>query len=353
MTYYLPQLLQAQTGLKGPALLKLERAYHRMAHAHGAFLIYDTGLPRLERYLPMMSGSLYEGGPSPGQGAPYWPVPLDARDRLGVQGGAAAAARWFQSRKLTTRPFVYLADEPGSEEDYRRIIQRAAWIHDAPPPGNTLPVLVTEQVEPEHPSWPSLAGSVDYWVSGDNFPEPARTRRRTTADRFFTYNGHPPHSGSHLLDAPGTGLRTWGWIAHRFDMDMWFLWQGAYYRDIYNKGPARDPHLTAGTYDRRLQGKGYQLGNGDGVLIYPPLPGQAAPLASMRLKALRRGVQDLLYLRLASERGHGDRVEELLSRLVPRVMKEAKDGPPSWPEQEAPWERARMRLIDLLTGKAR
>ena len=351
MVYYLPQLVGAAAGVQGQALNRLEREYHQLAQAHGAFLVYDTGLPRLDRYLPMMRGDLYKDGPARGQGAPYWPVPLDARNKQGVQRLSTAYMRWFQRHGLTTQPFAYLADEPQSLEAYRQIRQRAAWVKAAPAPGNQLPIFVTEQVAPEAPGWPSLVGAVDYWVSGDNFPEPAASRRRTTAERFFTYNGRPPHSGSQLLDPPGTDLRSWGWIAHRFDMDSWFLWQGAYYRDIYNDGPVVDPLTHAGTYDRRRGGKGYQLGNGDGVLIYPPPPGHKGPLASMRLKALRRGVQDRLYLELAGRCGKGEQAMALARELIPRALGEASEQqPPSWPQAEEPWEKSRHKLIEMVSG---
>jgi len=351
MAYYLPQLVGPAAKLKGDALFKLERAYHRLAQAHGVFLIYDTGLVRLDRYLPMMRGDLYRDGPARGEGAPYWPVPVDGRSEQEVKRLATASMAWFKERGLATRPFAYLADEPQSLEDYQRIRRRAAWIKGAPSPGDRLPVFVTEQVAPEDQAWPSLVGSVDIWASGDNFPEPAATRRRSTREQFITYNGRPPHAGSQLLDAPGTDLRTWGWIAHRFKMDAWFLWQAAYYRDIYNQGPAVDPLAWAETYDRRRAGKGYQLGNGDGVLLYPPPPGYAAPLASTRLKAIRRGIQDKLYLELAEQCGYGDKAASISRRLIPRAMGEAKElQPPAWPEDEKHWEAARQELIRLVAG---
>ena len=366
MAYYLPQLVGPAARVEGEALLELERACHRLAQAHGVFLIYDTGLPRLDRYLPMMRGDLYPDGPARGQGAPYWPVPVDGRSRQEVQRQATAFMTWFKGRGLATRPFAYLADEPQSLEDYQRIRRRASWIKGAPPPGNTLPVFVTEQVLPEQPSWPSLVGSVDIWASGDNFPEPAASRRKRTSERFITYNGRPPHSGSQLLDAPGTDLRTWGWVAHRFKMEAWFIWQAAYYRDIYNGGPDMNPLTWAETYDRRREGKGYQLGNGDGVLLYPPPPGygeplhpvttrrvggRRTPLASTRLKAIRRGVQDRLYLELAGRCGKAREAAAISRRLIPRAMGEAQEQePPSWPEQEQPWEAARRELIRLVAG---
>lgn len=351
MTYYLPQLVGPAAGVQGEALHHLEREVHALTQAHGAFMVYDTGLPRLERYLPMMRGEQYRDGPAKGQGAPLWPVPMDAPDREGVERLATAYMKWFQQRGLTTQPFAYLADEPQSLGDYQRIRQRARWIKSAPTPGDKLPIFVTEQVIPQDPSWPSLLGSVDIWVSGDNFPEPAATRRSETRERFITYNGRPPHSGSQLLDAPGTDLRTWGWIAHRFQMDSWFLWQGAYYRDIYNEGPEADPLASAETYDRRRVGKGYQLGNGDGVLIYPPPPGHVSPLASTRLKALRRGVQDRSYLVLAGRCGKTTEARAISRRLIPRALGEASEQtPPSWPESEERWEAARQELIKLVTG---
>jgi hypothetical protein len=352
MIYYSPNIIRRTLGIKGAAFEELERAYHRLVHAHGAYLATDpVELEDLERLLPVLRGELFADG----QGPPYWPVDLEPHrsDRERFQAAAAATVRWFRRHRLRTRPFVYLADEPASREDYERVRRLARWVHEAPAPGNELPVMVTEQVEPEEPGWPSLIGSVDYWVSSLNFPHPALERRKTTRERFFTYNGLEPEAGSMMIDAPGVSPRTWAWIAHRFDIPMWFYWNGTYYYDKHNGGTPRPLDVVYTdplTFDQRRKGKDCAFGNGDGVVVYPPLAPGAPPVASMRLKALRRGAQDRRLLLLAESCGRRALVRELSRKLLPRTMNESRGCRTSWPTEEKPWENARRRLLRALVG---
>src|SRR5690606_8090933 len=126
-------------------------------------------------------------------------------------------------------------------------------------------------------------GAVDVFVSPRGIPAPDG---HGPGVRFWTYNGRAPSAGNMTIDQPGVALRTWGWIAERYGVELWFAWEGLYYTDRYNRpaGPTDVMHQPL-TYDERRKG-GEERGNGDGLLAYP------GPLPSLRLKALRRGLQD-------------------------------------------------------------
>jgi len=381
MVYYLPQLVQEALGVKGDTYHRLEAAYQRLFQAHGTYLVYDTHIENLGRFLPAMKGTLYTEGPGKGRGAPYWPVGMRLDSRAAAQQDAVAIIKWFDKHALRTQPFVYLFDEPSSREDYELVREKAAWIHEAPAPGNRLPVMVTEQVTPEDPSWPSLVGSVDYWISPLNFPEPARTRRKTTRERFFPYFAGEPICGADVIDTDGVSFRTWGWIAFIHEVDVWFHWQGLYFRDKYNKGerqdpvpraPAgrragprapdgalrdaaaarevkqRDPYRDAVTYDQRRHGKDVEFGNGSGTLAYPPARPDGPPVASLRLKLIRRGMQDRLLLLAASACGKGQEARQIARRLVPRSLGAAVGQVTAWPKVSSSWVEARIELLQLL-----
>jgi hypothetical protein len=157
---------------------------------------------------------------------------------------------------------------------------------------------------------------------------------------FFTYNGKPPAAGSMILDTDGVALRTWGWIAFRYDIGLWYAWEGLYFTDRYNGGAPKDVVTQPITFDERRKG-GSDWGNGDGVLAYP------GPLPSLRLKALRRGLSDRLLLQKLTSCGGGSEARQIAERRVPRALAEAR-GRASWSIEESDWERARRAVLDAI-----
>src|SRR5208283_3291118 len=95
--------------------------------------------------------------------------------------------------------------------------------------------------------------------------------RQGRGEQFWTYNGRPPEAGSMILDTDGVALRTWGWIAYRYDVELWYAWEALYFSDRYNGGGATDVMRNPITFDERRKGRGGEgdWGNGDGVLAYP------------------------------------------------------------------------------------
>jgi hypothetical protein len=143
-----------------------------------------------------------------------------------------------------------------------------------------------------------------------------------------------------VLDGDAVALRTWGWIAYRYEIELWYAWEGLYFTDRYNGGAPHDVTVEPVTFDERRKG-GSDWGNGDGVLVYP------GPLPSLRLKALRRGLTDRLLLQKLESCGGRGEAQAIARRVVPRALAEA-ESTPSWPTEERDWERARHALLDAI-----
>jgi hypothetical protein len=183
--------------------------------------------------------------------------------------------------------------------------------------------------------------AIDVFVSPANIPSVERGRS-ASGERFWTYNGKPPSAGSMVLDAESSALRTWGWIAERYNVKLWYAWEGVYFSDRYNGGPRTDVTHEPITFDERRRG-GSDFGNGDGVLAYP------GPLPSLRLKVLRRGLQDRLLIQQLESLGGSDVAQEILHRTIPAALGEAK-GKAGWPTTEVAWETARGQVLDAIEG---
>ena len=112
----------------------------------------------------------------------------------------------------------------------------------------------------------------------------------------------------------------------------------------------------------------FNYSNGDGVLLYPGtdmiFPEESrnldGPIASLRLKHWRRGVQDVKYIELAMAVDPGA-TQSIINEIVPEVMWElgVEDPndpsfvlkPPSWSTDPDVWEAARARLINIILGR--
>ncbi len=265
--------------------------------------------------------------------------------------GAAAAAWIAQTRGTGQVPFAIPVDEPRTPEARAKVRALAAAVRGAGGgPGRFLYAVTGDPRADD-------GGLVDLYV----------TLRAKLADGFtrWAYNGAPPHAGSMVLDAESPGTRTWGWIAWRWHVPVWYVWDALYWHDRHNrrrKGGAADPHvpgqssMPAGRAldrdDSISFDDGEDRGNLDGVLA---LPGDAkAPCKpTLRLAALRRGLEDRALLALAA-RCAPDATARLAAGLVPRALGDAPDsGAAAWPADEAAWEAARRRLLDLAGACAR
>jgi hypothetical protein len=322
--FYLPSEIARVHGLAdddSPALLQKEGEYQELFRAHGAFLASDLGPERFEARRHFA------------RGLKYWPVGLDTANDDSI---ARDVRRWLAIfRSSGTTPFAIPVDEPRTARARERARHVAEVIGRA---GGGRPLLLRGVTD----AWsPSYGDTIDVYFSPANFPEPAQ-QRRALGERYWTYNGRPPGAGSMILDTNGVALRTWGLIAERYDIELWYAWEGLYFSDRYNRGGPTDVLHDSVTFDERTKG-GSDFGNGDGVLAYP------GPLPSLRLKALRRGLQDRLLLRELRRCGGGKIADRIVEREVPRALGEVEaEGEPSWSLDESSWEEARLEVLSAI-----
>lgn len=320
--FYLPKEIARVHGLKdddSPELLTREAEYHRLFREHGTFLAADLPPARFDvrrRFVHDVK---------------YWPVAIDTSSETNLQRDVQRWLELFRGSGVT--PFAIPVDEPRSTPEKLRARDIALAIKRA---GGGRPGLLCGVTDAQAPVY---GDAIDVYFSPANFPE-AKRSREAGGERYWTYNGKPPAAGSMILDTDGVALRTWGWIAERYDVELWYAWEGLYFSDRYNRGGPTQVTRDPITFDERSKG-GSDFGNGDGLLAYP------GPRPSLRLKALRRGLQDRLLLReLAACAGRGA-AQRIAARVVPRALGEAR-GEPSWSLEEPAWERARRDVLDAI-----
>jgi len=259
---------------------------------------------------------------------PFVPVKLEPGHVGDEVRGWIAATRG--SGKV---PFAIPIDEPHTSKARAKVRALAQGVREAGGGPGTFLFAVTDEPRTDY------GDLVDLYI----------TLAPKRADPYprWTYNGAPPRAGSLVVDAAPPGPRTWGWLAWRWSIPIWYVWDALYWHDRHNRkdAPAAGRALDI-AHDATSFDDGDDHGNLDGVLA---LPGDATTPCrpTLRLAAIRRGMQDRALLELAA-RCDPAQTQKLVDGLIPRGLGDApQHGSPAWPTDDAAWERARVKLLEL------
>ena len=309
---------------------------------------------------------------------------------------------WFRNNAPNVKRFLYVDDEPAfstsrdpnfSTVDFANLV--SGIVKNNPGPGGDLQTFITASPLGYEHELPDTNILGDVIAHGETAPWNAATNAlNADPDReYFMYNGRRPASGTFVIDDDGVALRELPWGQYKLGIERWFYWSSTYY-DNFQGGPslrnlaevdAQGPNYRRGSqtnvfksaqtfgghthFDASIGETGWNYSNGDGVLFYPGtdqvFPEEnlnlQGPIASLRLKYWRRGVQDVIYLEQAMAR---DPVatQAIINEMVPEVMWELGVAnpldptyvhkPPSWSNNPDDWENARRLLGNIILGNS-
>jgi hypothetical protein len=368
LLYLDPAPILARHGVKpGPAGDELLARYHRLAHRHRVeFTTNGYGPDCSEAMLDLISGKTFSGKAGyegPGEGVGYRILPANMyhprKEWYPPNGHATADAfvTWLNQVRPDATTFIYMPDEPTSGKQFKKIADLCDYHRSNPGPGGRLPRLVT--LYRSVPA-PPLEGLIDIWCTVPEAVDPDEMLRQKSASRqWFWYNGQRPASGTQLIDAPASDMRVMPWICLRYDLPLWFFWKVDHWLNPDDRSKPRD--IWSNPTSLNGYGKDYPV-NGDGSILYAGrdafFPAQDrqidGPVASLRLKNLRRGIQDALLVQLARTSGLAGEADAITRRLVPRALGETSyEDPVSWPAAGKPWADARKKLLRLLEQQLR
>jgi len=160
------------------------------------------------------------------------------------------------------------------------------------------------------------------------------------------YNGYDPAVGSGLVNGESLGFRTWQWIVWKYRLSGACDWEF---------GITQDKNVFRQMIIRDADGYPY-LRN---TYVYPgeQIGLDSEPLPSIRLKMIRRSLQDYEYLWLLSQKNNdqGEASDKVVSSVVKRGLREAvplwppkKYDPTNWSHCPDEWFYARMELAALI-----
>lgn len=212
----------------------------------------------------------------------------------------------------------HLVDEPitVNAESYNRL---AAMVREFAPEFRIIDATMCREV----------AGSVDIWV-----PQPQEIaahwdffqERKSKGEQVWFYTCLSPTSGymNRMVDYHLLPVRLLHWQNFRYDLPGYLHWGLNHWRE----DPFRNLELL-------LSGETY-LPPGDTHIVYP---GKYGPLSSIRLEAMRDGIEDYELLRLLALKDR--KAAERICASVVRSMTDYTLDPTEF-------RRARSRLLDEL-----
>lgn len=290
-----------------------------------------------------------------------------------LQDFADAWEDWFEAHYPEVERMLYLIDE---SYNYTQMNRWAKWMNSNSGTGRALRSFVTGHA----PEILEHAPEVDMVASFKAIGKPAdwehaRAHYATNGKGFYAYNGSRPFTGSFMIEDEGTSPRMIPWTQMKLDIQRWFFWDMADYQNPNTKQETNvfrqaqtNGHIADDRDDMTSRygewGDGYN--NGDGVMIYPGtdkvFPEESyehdVPIASLRLKFWRRGLQDAEYIALARAIDP-ERTHEIINSVIPQVMWEldVEDEDPftpdtdiMWAENPDDWETARRELATIILG---
>jgi uncharacterized protein (TIGR03382 family) len=288
---------------------------------------------------------------------------------VGNQSSAADHRKWAQHARAKgwmDRLFSYVCDEPPLTCAWSDIPVRTRAAREADPEFRTL---LTTQIwdADEH----GVTDGVDIMVPVVNFMEdkPGNSlagRQRSLYDAFLAKGerkelwmyqscmshgcggtvdmGSPSESDryftgwpSYMIDSSAVRNRAMEWISFLEDATGELYWESAF---AFTRGQA----AWTNQWDFS--------GNGDGTLFYPGAPARIGgkthiPVASIRLKMIREGMEDYEYLRALAAAGDPEMARRIARQLFPSAYSTEVDPAALMAARES----IAVRILEL-TGKS-
>jgi hypothetical protein len=269
------------------------------------------------------------------------------------QAHFAEWAKHFHAKGWFDRTFDYSCDEPPAGCSWDSINARTSMVHAADPAFQTLVTTTLAEatqngvvagidllvpgivwLDPMAPATSPRAG-YDSWMSSS--PQKKMWIYQSCDSDGCAGIGDATQAGwpTHMIDAPATQNRAMEWQAWRQKAAGELYYDTTY---AFARGDAWSNQYYFG-------------GNGDGTLFYPGTPAKIGgtsqvPVASLRLKLIREGMEDYEYFKALADAGDPAMADAEAAALSPKAYTNMTD-----PAQiDAARHRMALR-IEELTGQ--
>jgi len=249
---------------------------------------------------------------------------ISAADRKKAQRYYRDFYTYLKENGWEKRAYLYMLDEPNLRENYEQVLVLGNLVHEAVP---ELQCLVVEQPYPQDPSWPDIDPAVDIWCPLWSFIHRGSINGKIAhGDEVWSYTAlvqraprcHPEYEKVKDFDPPYWHIdrplivyRVPTWINYEYNITGLLYWSTV----TMVLEPWSNPAFA---HPRHYNGGGY--------LFYPGLPcGIDGPVASMRLKNLRDGMEDYEYFAILEKSAGKAAVKTIVDTIAPNWWDFSKD----------------------------
>ena len=232
--------------------------------------------------------------------------------------------KYLKDNGWEKRAYVYMLDEPNLKGNYEQVLLLGRLVHEAVP---QLRCLVVEQTYTQDPSWPDIDPAVDIWCPLWSFIDRDSIAQKIAhGDEVWSYTAlvqrspgyHPQYASVKECDPPYWHIdrpllvyRVPTWINYQYSITGLLYWSTVttVIEPWFNPAFAHPRHY-----------------NGGGYLFYPGVPcGIDGPVASMRVKNLRDGMEDYEYFALLESLGGKEAAKKIVDTIAPSWWDFSKD----------------------------
>ena len=334
--------LEKAHGVSGEAETELRQKYAQLALDHRISIsdIWEDGQSGDWSHFDNAYGPFLDGHASTQlQGAKL--TSLRSGANLGSAGQHADWAAHFKGRGWFDRLFQYTCDEPPITCSWDDVTARARLAKQADPGFRTLVTTDVDQAT-QH----GVASSIDVMVplvnfmddrptsaygwtaGGEKAPEYVGFLQAGGEKELWLYQSCMSHGCGGTVDIGNPSaeqLYFTGWPSYMIDASAvrsraleWFSFRYGATGELYYE-------TAQAYYDHDAWSSQWDFnGNGDGTLFYPGTTGAIGgsvdiPVASLRMKMIREGMEDYEYLKLLSDLGGADQAKQIAEQLFPHA----------------------------------
>ncbi|MGD0996931.1 MAG: glycoside hydrolase domain-containing protein, partial [Thermoleophilia bacterium] len=242
----------------------------------------------------------------------HFPFDNWTTDRGKIETYVADMVRFYRAHGWGGRTYAYVVDEPRQPGQIRMAEKVAEIIHaGSAKAGYREPVLMTDEPRTRTlsgaPPNQALWKDVDIWCPRifHFWDDLANLRHQQAKGKQIWWYNYASHwSGrfpSWLIDKPNTDIRAQEWMAAVWGVTGTLYYDSDRWTNVNGKG-YRDPYRNTASFGSFSS----YIANGEASFIYPgyepslglkdPLAG---PVSSLRMEALRSGLQDYQYYQIA------------------------------------------------------